>query len=119
MKKIFKRFCVGISVPVVTLCLSSLVFAWSSTTLDHGNAKWEGGENKKSYLYSRVMDLKKDGIRYQATVWVKCDNGSYNCKEGKTTGLGSNGWIQVRKKASHTNPLVSEKAGYKNFSRIK
>ncbi|WP_027422222.1 hypothetical protein [Lachnobacterium bovis] len=119
MKKFFKHLCIGISIPIVTLCFSSLVFAWSATTLDHGNAKWEGGESKNSYLYSRVMDLKRDGIRYHATVWVKCDNGSYNYKEGKTTDLGSNGWIQVRKKASHTNPFVSEKAGYKDFGRVK
>ncbi|WP_022749159.1 hypothetical protein [Lachnobacterium bovis] len=115
MKKIFKRFCVGISVPVVTLCLSSLVFAWSSTTLNHGKAKWEGGESKKNVLYSRVIDLKKDGIRYHAIVWVKCDDGSYKYVEGDTNDVGLKGCIQAKKAASHKYPWSAEKTGYKNF----
>ncbi len=115
MKKYLTKFSLGLCIPVFTLCLSSLVFAWSATTLNRGRAKWEGGENSSKYLYSRIIDLKKDGIRYHARVWVKCDDGSYNSVEGDTDQLGLKGCIQASKKATHKYPWASGKAGYKDF----
>lgn len=58
MKNHLLKLSLGLCIPVFTLCLSSLVFAWSATTLNRGRAKWEGGENSSKYLYSRIIDLK-------------------------------------------------------------
>lgn len=54
MKKYLTKFSLGLCIPVFTLCLSSLVFAWSATTLNHGKAKWEGGE---TYTYEKNTNI--------------------------------------------------------------
>ena len=104
---------------VFILILASNVFA-GTKKLDGGKATWTGGEDTGTHkIYSQLRDNKKDSIRYKVTVWVRNDAGKQNSKTGTTSGTGAAGQVKTTIKATHAKPLVTEKAGYKNFQTVK
>ena len=104
---------------LVAACAAAMVFAVpvfaASESLNNGGATWKGGENSDGILYSQVQDNAVDGIRYSVTVWVKSDNGSKSEKSGTTSGVGADGQVKVTRAATHSNPFVAEKCGYKDL----
>lgn len=92
----------------------------ASEKLDGGKATWTGGEDTGiAKVYSQLRDNKKDSIRYKVTVWARNDKGKQNSKTGTTSAVGEAGQIRTTIKATHSNPLVTEKAGYKGFQTVK
>ena len=55
----------------------------------------------------------------KVTVWARNDKGEQNSKTGTTSAVGEAGQIRTTIKATHSNPLVKEKAGYKGFQTVK
>ncbi len=87
--------------------------AVSAERLGGGKAKWTGGEDSKGYVCSRVKDTSADGYRNYTTVWVKNDKGQSPKNKSNTTGYNTS--FEVTIKASHSKPLVAEKAWYENY----
>ena len=84
---------------------TTAVYAGASKTLNGGGAKWTGGETS-------------DGIKYNVTVWVDPDWSPKKEKSGETTAKGKKGRVHVAKAATHKNPFVAEKCGYKDFKAV-
>lgn len=104
---------------ILAFVLISNVLA-DSKKLDGGKATWTGGEDTgTNKIYSQLRDNKKDSIRYKVTVWVRNDIGQQNTKLGTTSGVGASGQVRTTIKATHKNPVVAEKSGYKNFQTVK
>ena len=61
---------------------------------------------------------KEDGIKYNVTVWVDPDWSPKKEKSGETTAKGKKGRVHVAKAATHKNPFVAEKCGYKDFKAV-
>ena len=119
MIKNFKKKIVTFGlVSMMTLGLSISALA-ASQPLNGGGATWSGGENSSRIIYSQIVDNANDGLRHKATVWVQNDAGGYNSKTATTTGVGTSGRVRTTIGASHSNPLVVEKAGYKNYVVVK
>lgn len=93
----------------------SVVAMAASESLNGGGATWSGGEDADGILFSQLQDNKSDGIVYDVTVWVTDDKGTTSQKSGTTSGVGAAGQVKVTRAATHSNPFVTEKAGYKNF----
>lgn len=108
---------------VLTACAitSALTIAAmaASESLNGGGATWYGGEDSENILFSKIWDNASDGLRYNATVWVQDDKGGKSEITGTTTGVGASGEVKVTRGATHSNPFVAEKSGYKNFSVVK
>ena len=99
------------------LLASMLVLVFGITvyaeSLGSGKATWSGGENAAGYIYSKVTDVRKDGYRNYATVYVRNDKGQQNSKASHTVGAGTSFSAVI--KATHENPLVVEKAWYAGY----
>ena len=114
----FKKAMVYVCTVVTLFGTTTAVYAGASKTLNGGGAKWTGGETSDGFLYSNLYDEKVDGIKYSVTVWVDPDWGSKKEKSGETTAKGKKGRVHVKKSATHKNPLIVEKCGYKNLKAI-
>ena len=93
----------------------SVVAMAASESLNGGGATWSGGENADGILFSQLRDNKNDGIVYDITVWVTDDKGVTSQKAGTTNAVGAAGQVKVTRAATHSNPFVADKAGYKDF----
>jgi hypothetical protein len=117
-KMIFKKLKKGVTsllaAGVITSVFTVAAMA-ASESLNGGGATWYGGENADGILYSQLRDNASDGVVYSVTVWVKDDKGGLSEKSGTTTGVGTAGQVSVTRGATHANPFVAEKCGYKNF----
>ena len=104
---------------LLAACMITSVFSIAamaaSESLNGGGATWSGGENADNILYSTLQDNKSDGGVYDITVWVTDDKGGTSEKSGTTSGVGEVGQVTVTRGATHSNPFVAEKTGYKNF----
>lgn len=100
---------------MLTVGLSTVALAATSVSLNNGGATWSGGENSDDIIFSQLRDNKEDNLKYSVTVWVKNDKGETSEKAGTTSAVGAPGQVKVTKGATHKNPFVAEKAGYKNF----
>lgn len=118
-KKILKQVSVFALLVTMSFGMSATVFAGSEKSISGDAAKWLGGENSDGDLYSIIRDLKKDGLRFSGTVWVKSDDGQKKEKTGTTTGVGKTGQVRVSKASTHQHPTVKEKTGYKNVVVVK
>lgn len=116
ISKFTKTSILGILLIVGTI---SSVLA-GSEKLDGGKATWTGGEDTGTVkIYSQLRDNKKDSIRYKVTVWVRNDKGQQNSKTATTSAVGAAGQVKTTIKATHSNPFVPEKTGYKGFHTVK
>lgn len=114
MKKAVKA---GLAGCMMSMMMVSSILA-ASKSLNNGGATWSGGENSDNIVYSKVIDLKKDNLCYKVCVWVKNDKGKRKEKTGTTSAVGSKGQVKVTMGASHSNPFIAEKAGYKNLEVV-
>ena len=114
----FKKMIVYVCTVATILGATTAVYAGASKSLNGGRAKWSGGENSDGILYSQLVDNKNDNIRYKVTVWVDPDWSAKKEKTGTTNAVGKAGRVRVTKAATHKNPFVVEKCGYKNFECI-
>ncbi len=99
---------------MLTFGLSAVALA-ASESLNGGGATWSGGVNSDNIIYSQLRDNKVDNVQYSVLVWVTDDKGNTSQKSGTTTDTGAKGQVKVTRGATHSNPFVTEKAGYKNF----
>jgi hypothetical protein len=104
---------------LLAACMMSLTFSVvamaASESLNGGGATWYGGEDADGILYSKLWDNASDGLVYTVTVWVTDDKGGTSQKTGTTTAVGEPGEVKVIRAATHSNPFVAEKCGYKDF----
>ena len=117
MKKL-KKIMVYACTVAMLFGTTTAVYAGAAEVLNGGGAKWTGGETSDGILYSNLYDEKKDGVQYSVTVWVDPDWASKKEKSGTTTAKGKKGRVHVSKAATHKNPFVPEKTGYKDFKAI-
>ena len=114
----FKKAMVYVCTVATIFGATTAVYAGAAKVLNGGGAKWTGGETSDGILYSNLYDEKVDGIKYSVTVWVDPDYSSKKENSGVTTDKGKKGRVHVAKAATHKNPFVAEKCGYKNFKAI-
>ena len=114
MKKTITSLLAGITLTSVV----SVAAMAASQSLNGGTATWYGGE-ADNIIYSKIHDNLNDGLRHKATVWVENDKGNRNEKTGTTNGVGARGEVKTTIGATHSNPFVKEKSGYKNYSVVK
>ena len=119
MKNNLIRKCIsGLAVGMVMMSFSAVAFA-ASESINGGLAEWYGGiDDDSNKIYSKVWDLKNDGIRYNVTVWVQDDNGDKSTKVGTTSGVKAAGEVKVTKTATYDHWLTTNKCGYKNVNII-
>ena len=72
----------------------------------------------KKYFFSKVVDNKEDGLAFKVTVWVQSDNGLSSEETGTTSAKGDDGKVYVSRAASHKNPFVPERCGYKGLEVV-
>lgn len=113
-KKLKKCVTSLVAAGVITSVFTVAAMA-ASESINGGGATWSGGEDADGILYSQLRDNVSDGVVYGVTVWVKSDDGQSSQKTGTTTGVGATGQVRVTRAATHKNPFVAEKCGYKDL----
>lgn len=116
-----KKFKKGVT-SLLTACLVSSIVTITalaaSESINGGGATWYGGEDSEGILFSKVWDNKADGIVYDCLVWVQDDKGTRSEIAGTTNAVGEPGEVKVTRAATHSNPFVAEKTGYRYANAV-